>query len=67
MASSKVSLQKAVENDKEQFQAALDQLGDAMKEEVDPRRWVAKSPYASLGLGFGMGALVALMATPWGD
>ena len=58
---SKVTLQKAVDADKAQLQDALAQLGQAVQEEVDPRRWMSRRPYAILGVGFGAGMVLALV------
>lgn len=58
---SRAALQKAVDADKAQLQDALTQLGQAVQEEVDPRRWVGRRPYAILGVGFGAGMVLALV------
>lgn len=58
---SKAALQKAIDADKAKLQESLNQLGQAVQEEVDPRRWLARSPYASLSIGFGVGMVLALV------
>lgn len=60
---SKRSLERAVEDNKEQLQAALNRLGDCVKDEVDPRVRVANSPYRALGLSFAVGFVVAVLRT----
>jgi ElaB/YqjD/DUF883 family membrane-anchored ribosome-binding protein len=61
---SKKELEKAIENDKQQLQKALSQLGECVKDEVDPRVRVAKSPYVALGISFGIGFFIAAITTP---
>ena len=60
-ARSRAALLKAVDADKVQLQAALSQLGEAVQEGIDPRRWFARRPYAAISLGFGAGMVLALV------
>ena len=61
---SKRALEQAIEQDKQQLQQALGRLGDCVKDEVDPRVRVAKSPYRALGLSFAVGFVVAAVQAP---
>lgn len=61
---SKQELEKAIENDKQQLQQALSQLGDCVKDEVDPRVRVANNPYVALGISFGVGFFIAAFFSP---
>lgn len=57
----KRSLERAVEDNKEQLQAALNRLGDCVKDEVDPRVRVARNPYRALAISFAVGFTLAVL------
>jgi len=61
---SKRALEQAIEQDKQELHKALNRLGDCVKEEVDPRVRVAKSPYLALGLSFAVGFVVGALQSP---
>jgi ElaB/YqjD/DUF883 family membrane-anchored ribosome-binding protein len=61
---SKRALEHAIQQDKEELHRALSRLSECVKDEVDPRARVAKSPYRALGLSFAVGLVMGVMLAP---
>jgi len=61
---SKRAIEQAIERDKQDLQEALGRLSHCVKDEVDPRVRIAKSPYLALGLSFAVGFVFAAVQAP---